>query len=45
MKDYTDQVVEKVVKEIITSSDAHMKKHGIRKMSMAKLMKVTDASC
>jgi|GEM_PF-3811584 len=45
MNDYTGQVLEKVVKEIIASSEAHIKKHGMRKMSMAKLMKVAGASC
>jgi signal recognition particle GTPase len=37
------EVREDVVEEIIASCNAHIKKHGMRRMSMAELKKVTGA--
>ncbi len=37
------EVREDVVKDIIVSSEAHIRKHGMRRMSMAQLRKVTGA--
>ena len=37
------EVREDVVVEIIASCDAHIKKHGMRKMSMAELKRITGA--